>query len=66
MKADKKERITDALIGQDEKVCSCSVRIAELLRVADEKEAGQGALGRTLALLREKKPMAGKGEPPEE
>jgi len=34
----KQKKINDELIGKDEKVCSCSVRIAELLQKSTEAE----------------------------
>ena len=34
----KPKTINDELIGKDEKVCSCSVRIAEILQQSSEEE----------------------------
>ena len=54
MKSKKTKKITDELIGCDEKVCSCSVRIAELISSGNEK-GEDPSLAQTLATLRRKK-----------
>ena len=38
----KTKKIDDELIGKDEKVCSCSVRIAELLKKSTEAGNSEG------------------------
>ncbi len=56
LKSDKVNEISDQLIGQDEKVCSCSVRIAELIRDGHEKEeGGEFSLCQAFAALRQKR-----------
>ena len=56
MKADKGKKISDDLIGEDEKVCSCSVRIADLLSAADAKKGeGQPSLKENLAAVKRKR-----------
>lgn len=60
MDDDQPEQITDALIGTDEKVCSCSQRIAELLLESTEKDDNPG--GSFLAVF---EALAGKRTPPE-
>ena len=49
----KPKKINDELVGKDEKVCSCSVRIAELLQKSTEAKSGEGknSLRQTLAQL---------------
>ncbi len=62
MKSDKKKKITDHLIGQDERVCSCSVRIANLIRSGSGKEeSGPPPLKQILAALKRKKEGSRKG-----
>jgi len=52
----KTKKISDELIGRDEKVCSCSVRIAELLGAGkDETTAEVVSPAQVLAALRQKK-----------
>lgn len=63
LQSDSEKKITDELIGKDEKVCSCSVRIAELLRAAADREGnGTLSLARTLAALRRKNDKQREGE----
>ncbi len=52
------EQITDALIGTDEKICSCSQRVAELLLESTEMEKGGRKGGTFLAVF---EALAGKG-----
>ena len=48
----KPKRINDELIGKDEKVCSCSVRIAELLQSTTAQDVKENnSLRQTLARL---------------
>lgn len=55
MKSEDRKKISDDLVGRDEKVCSCSVRIAELLRAGDRIKAGDApTLAQVLAALRRK------------
>ena len=35
----KPKKINDELVGKDEKVCSCSVRIAEILQKSDAAQS---------------------------
>ena len=48
----KPQKISDQLVGKDEKVCSCSVRIAELLQKSSEDKPGSESLRQTLTRLR--------------
>lgn len=53
MKSKNPKKISDDLVGRDEKVCSCSVRIAELLRSGDRDKAGETpSLAQIIAALR--------------
>lgn len=48
MKDETPKEISDALIGEDEKVCSCSMRIAGLIRSGNPEPS----LARALAAVR--------------
>lgn len=48
----KPAKISDQLVGKDEKVCSCSVRIAALLQKSSRENKKSTALRETLALLK--------------
>lgn len=53
MKSKDPKKISDDLVGRDEKVCSCSVRIAELLRSGDRDKADDTpSLAQIIAVLR--------------
>jgi len=47
----KPKKINDELVGTDEKVCSCSVRIAEILQQSTKAHDAEGNIRQTLTRL---------------
>ncbi len=62
MKADKEQNISDKLIGQDDKVCTCSVRIAELLLSQATNGSDKNPLRATLNTLKKRQESSSKKE----
>ncbi len=56
----KAPKINDELIGKDEKVCSCSVRIAQLLQKSTANDNHKKSLRQTLLRLRTPENHGGK------
>ncbi|MDH4321704.1 MAG: hypothetical protein OEV73_09440 [Desulfobulbaceae bacterium] len=48
----KPKKIDDELVGTDEKVCSCSVRIADILQQSTEARDAEGNIRQTLRRLK--------------
>ncbi|MDH5523951.1 MAG: hypothetical protein OEY01_08150 [Desulfobulbaceae bacterium] len=55
MKTGNLEKISDDLIGQDDKICSCSAQIAELIKNAGQDQTGNSPLLTAMAKLKPNK-----------
>lgn len=61
MKSSKLKKITDEIIGIDDKICSCSSIVGDII-ISEENKKGKTSLGKIMDSLRKKKQEKGKNK----